>query len=668
MGSLEVFEAQFGVKQWESNLFKFLKTRYTPSNSRASHFYQIERQVYDSVIQLREASCGGTNGKIELDDQGFPKNLKSPLSLMLHNILGLTSYLSQIFAFESPPFRVSEDPAAPYVTTAITEKLRRDAMHGRWSLQLMKAATSAVMFDYAPMIQWVDTNTNRIQMRALDPYNTVVDEAVPIEDLGERGSFAYTTEMWSLSTLYATLVGLGDYATEAGKQLVADVTKLQNLSDDFLNMGNGFATGYGIFDTVLTSAASPSTDWATFGTEFEFTRKANGNGDRAVMFRDGNNLAVSTYLIKALPEWLQLPESKYGTASSHGLGIVPVWKIYTLGCLVLGVVKESIVTNRLNIACGAVRINMGNMQQVTFADILYPFQVADSRYEEARARIVRRELGRSGFYNREFIDEKTLDNKHVALKTATDQDGRLVDVRSVYLKDNIDGAALNAIIGSRADIAQLAATLVGNTPQMRGMRTPGNKLSGEVAMETTYAESTYRVYAMVFQETLIAPLREMLKRNLELTVADLSYVHKMDGKRHIVSAEDFRKSAFTFEISDGSSPAANAMSADAVNTLLANLAQMPALQGMFDLRTLFVLLAKRMGLTNVDSIPTPSQAQIDLIQSAKSPTVDSGDTSSSQTAPTNQPVLQDTGVANATAIVNAQQQAQPNMAATPLKN
>ena len=110
------------------------------------------------------------------------------------------------------------------------------------------------------------------------------------------------------------------------------------------------------------------------------------------------------------------------------------------------------------------------------------------------------------------------------------------------------------------------------------------------------------------------------------------------------------------------------MSAEAVNTLLANLAQMPALQGMFDLRTLFVLLAKRMGLTNVDSIPTPSQAQIDLIQSAKSPTVDSGDTSSSQTAPTNQPVLQDTGVANATAIVNAQQQAQPNMAATPLKN
>ena len=118
MGSLEVFEAQFGVKQWESNLFKFLKTRYTPSNSRASHFYQIERQVYDSVIQLREASCGGTNGKIELDDQGFPKNLKSPLSLMLHNILGLTSYLSQIFAFESPPFRVSEDPAAPYANPA----------------------------------------------------------------------------------------------------------------------------------------------------------------------------------------------------------------------------------------------------------------------------------------------------------------------------------------------------------------------------------------------------------------------------------------------------------------------------------------------------------------------------------------------------------------------
>lgn len=661
MANLDVLEAQFGVQQWESNLFRFIKTRYTPGNTRAAHFYQIERQVYDSVIQLRNASCGGGD-KMDLDDQGFPKNLKSPLSLMLHNILGLTSYLSQIFAFETPPFKVSEDPAKPYVTTAITEKLRRDAMHGRWSLQLMKAATSAVMFDYAPMIQWVDTGTNRIQLRALDPYNTVIDEAVPVEDLGDRGSFAYTTEMWSLSTLYATLVGLGDNATNAGKQLVADVTKLQNLSDDLLHMGNGFATGYGVFDQVVGAAVNPATDWSTFGTDFEFSKNARNGGDQAVLFKDGNNLAVSTYLIKSLPEWLGLPASKYGTAISRGLGVVPVWKIYTLGCLVLGVVEESVVTNRLNIACGSVRINMGNMQQVTFADVLYPFQVADSRYEEARARVIRRELGRSGIYNREYVDEKTLDNKHVALKKSTDDEGRLVDVRSVYVRDTIDGASMNALIGSRADIARIAAMLVGNTPQMQGLRTPGNKLSGEVAMETTYAESTYRVYAMVFQETLIAPLREMLKRNLELTVADLSYVHKMDGKRHIITSEEFRESAFTFEISDGSSPAANAMSADAVNTLLANLAQMPALQGMFDLRTLFILLAKRMGLTSVESIPTPSQAQIDLIESAKTPTVGGG--SSTSAAPT--PAPQDPGVANATAISDAQQQAQPNIAATPL--
>lgn len=642
LNKLREVEISFGVAPWEANLYRFVKTRYTPGNPNVSRFNSIENAVYESVLQLRQAACANS-GNADVDAQGFPKNLKSPISLMLHNILGLTSYLSQIFAFEHPPFRVSEDPAAPFVTTAITEKLRRDAFHGRWALQLMKAATSAVMFDYSPMIQWADTGTNRIHMRALDPYNTVIDEGVPKEDLGERGSFAYTTEMWSMSTLYATLVALGDNATNAGKKLVTDAIRIQTLSDDFLSMGIGYVTGSGIFDRVVgaglgAGGAGGATDWSSFGTEFEFSKSAssrNGSAsNNAVLFRDGNSLAVSTYWIKALPEWLGLPPTKYGTAASYGLGVVPVWKVYTLGALVLGVKRESSMANRLNIACGAVRINSGNMQQVTFADILHPFQVADSRYEITRAEVIRRQLGRSGIYNSQYVDPDTLDNKHVRLKTGQTPEGNPVDVRSVYLRDTIDGNSLAALIGGRSDISTLAAALVGNNPQMQGMRTPGNKLSGEVQMETTYAESSYRVYAMVFQETLIGPMREMLKHNLELTLADLSYVHKLDGKRKLVSSLEFKESAFTFEISDGSSPASNAMSADAVNTLLANLAQMPQLQGMFDLRTLFTLLAKKLGLNNVDSIPTPSQSQQILMQTLNSPGVSGGGAATPQTSAT----------------------------------
>ena len=225
-------------------------------------------------------------------------------------------------------------------------------------------------------------------------------------------------------------------------------------------------------------------------------------------------------------------------------------------------------------------------------------------------------LGRSGVYNGDLVDADTLNSKHVRMKKGREGD-QILAPQMAFMHDSVDGNSLNALIGEAGQMEYLASSTVGNTPQMRGQRTPGNKLAGEAAMEATYAEAPFRVHAMVFQETLVASLREQLKFNLKLAIRDLTYVDKGTGMRAQVSLGDYINSALSFEVSDGASPASKLVSPDAIGTLLSNVAQIPALQMLYDLRTLFNLFATSLGVTNIDSVPTPDVAQQQLVRLAQ---------------------------------------------------
>ena len=607
---------------WEQALSLMLRTRYTPPNTNVHKFQHIERMMYEAVIELREHYAKAASGiKEELDDNGFPTSLRTPSSIILNNVTSLVSYLSAIFAFQTPPFGVTSDPAKLHVTTAVREKLTRDSFKGRWTLHLMRAIMNAVVFNYAPMRQWVDVRTKTIQMRALDPYNTVVDDSVPPEELGTRGAYAYTVEMMSLATLYGELMTFpANGITKAGKAILDNVLDVRSIPEEVLRQGNGYMHTSGYIDQVISAlqASGGATDWAAFGTDQEF---ANLKPKRvSTMYVDGNRYAVSTYYVTALPQWLGLEPTRFGGEFNPVTGAIPTYRCLMLGPYLLAVAPESTQLNQLGISVGAVRMtasaSAGGGVSATYAELLAPYQVAATKLDNARYAAIRRMLGRSGIYNGDLVDTDTLDSKHVRMKKG--KDGQTVlTPQHAFLHDSVDGQALGVLIGEHGQLAQLASSTVGNTPQMRGGRTPGNKLAGEVAIEATYAEAPFRVHAMVLQETLIAALREQLKVNLALVLDDITFIDKSTGLRTKVNMQDFVDSALSFEVSDGASPASKLISPDAVGTLLSNVAQIPALQQLYDLRALFNLFATSLGVPNIDSIPTPDVAQQQLARLAQ---------------------------------------------------
>ena len=610
---------------WELALAQMLRTRYTPANKRIAQFQHIEEMIYEAVLELRAGKAGkyDASGNViaadDRDDNGFPKNMRTPSSIMLNNVTSLVSYLSAIFAFQTPPFGVTPDPANMHVTTAVREKLSRDSFSGRWTLHLMKAIMNAVVYNYAPMRQWVDGHSKTIRLRALDPYNTVVDDSVPHEELGTRGSYAYTVEMMSLATLYSELVSFpASGLTTAGQAILDNTLDIHTMPEELMRLGNAYVSGSGYVDYLAQGLSSGVTDWANFGTDSEFESKRPKR--LSSMYVDGNRFAVSTYFIKALPTWLGLEPTRFGGRFDPATGSIPSYRCIMLGGYLLAVAPESTELNQLSLSVGSVRMQSSGGIDATYAELLGPYQVAATKLDNARFDAIRRMLGRSGICNPDLIDPSTLNDRFPKMKKGKLADRALVP-QQAFMHDSLDGNALGVLIGEHGQLAQLASSTVGNTPQMKGQRTPGNKLAGEAAMESTYAEAPFRVHAMVLQETLIASLREQLKINLKLVIADLSYVNKETGERTLVTLDDYLRSALSFEVSDGASPASKLISPDAVGTLLSNVAQIPALQQLYDLRSLFNLFATSLGVPNIDNIPTPTVAQQQLMRLAQDPTV-----------------------------------------------
>lgn len=669
----------FQQTAWEAALAQELLTKYTPANKNLQKFDLVEKMMYEAVLELREhlatagtAKCGSASkGSNAVDDNGFPLTLKTPSSIILNNVTSLVSYLSAIFAFQTPPFGVTQDPAKLHVTAAVREKLTRDSFSGRWTLHLMKAIFNAAVFNYAPMRQWVDSRTQRIQLRSLDPYNTVVDDTVPYEELGSRGSYAYTVELMSLATLYAELLTFpAESLTTAGNAILSNVLDVYKIPEEVLRTGAAYAQGSGYVDELaaqaFASGLSTNTDWAKFGTDQEFSDKSPKRVK--MLYRDGNHFAVTTYYIRALPTWLGIEPTRFGGKYDPTTGSIPCYRAIMLGNYVLAIAPESTELNQFSLSVGAVRMQTSGAVNATYAELLMPHQVASTKLDNARYEAIRRELGRSGVYNADLVDADTLNDKHVRMIKGRDGDNILAP-QQAFMHDTVDGNALSVLIGEFGKMEYLAAATVGNTPQMRGQRTPGNKLAGEASMEATYAEAPFRVHAMVFQETLVASLREQLKINLKLALRDLTYVDKLTGLRAQVSMKDYVESALAFEVSDGASPASKLVSPDAVGTLLGNLAQIPALQMLYDMRTLFNMFATSLGVPNIDSVPMPSVAQEQLMQLAQAAQAGGGTAPATNTTSTNgaaAPTGVNNSAASPAARLAAQQAAQQATQANPV--
>lgn len=625
---------QFKQKQWELDLHSMLMELYNQS-SNVDRFANIEDKVYEAMKSSAKAKaeengvCGDEVKQHNFDRNGLPKNIKSPSLLMLTNVITLSAYLASIFAFKQGVFTITHDPANMLITRAVRDKTVRDASNHGWALQLLKTCYNATIFNFAPIHQYVDRRTSSIRFEALCPYNTGVDSAVPPENLDKDGSFMYTVRMKSMAKLYEFLSNTREeFLTSAGVKIRENVLNVVDVAKMAGSGGVEYVTGSGVYDLINKVSSGTGTDWNLFGTEHEFKKR---KGKRR--FIDGASLAVGTFWLRAAPEWLNLPPQTYGSTDTKNPAPIPVWEVTTVGSLIVAVKPLETNPHLIPAALGSVRVSTGSGSAYSFAEMVAPSQDYATKLDNARLQALRRSFGRHGVYNPTAISEEELNKPLAAMKNnPRDLDDKKLTANDAFSPSTFDGSAVAELIGTLAEVPAAAARMLGNTPQMQGSRIPGNKRPGEAAKEMSAAEAPFRTYAMVFQETCVAPMRKLLKLNYAAVLADIRYTEPASGELLAVTPEEYNAASIKYEVSDGLTPSAKTLTPEAVSAMITLVTQSQALQTKKDIGVLADVFASALGFDNFSDIPSADLAQRQFVERAQRV---QGDSQSPSTTPSN---------------------------------
>ena len=605
------------VNIWEEELvagFQYT-TRHSYGPKDRDKFSRILKSTYAALDAMEKKDPA----KDKLDANGLPLSIVSPSHIMLGNTLDVTAYLSSVYAFKNPIFSVSDILNALHVSDAVKAKIQKDAVTGNWALEMIKWVFNAAMFNYGPAELRLNTKTQTNSMRALCPFNTFCDPDVPLEKIPQEGLFAGYHEVVNLATLFRELSAVPEhYRATWGKRILTDIRTLKNLPVGAHGVPT-FHDPNSVFDSS-DGYANRTVDWGAFIQAGNAMESKTPTSTSEYLSRSQNKYVKTVYYRRALPEWLGLPVNTYPSSKGSTLSQLPIFKLVFLNnSILLSVEPVSEKHGLIPIAFAQLFSSTSLGTPHSFTALLEPVQQFASKLDNGRFAAMRRALSDRGIYNPEFINAEDMadasPNAKIPTNSKTLPEG--ASLNHAYLPLPFDGSSMAALLGMVGEVDTHAARIVGNTIQMQGGRLPGNKVASEAMREAQFSEGRFRVYAIVFQQTGLTPIKLMLRSNLGEITSSLVYVNKLTGRKEAVTPQEFRDNEFEYEISDGLLPGSKMITPEAASAMMTMVTQIPPLQGLYDLRTLFAMFGRSLGLEDMDKIPTPDVAQQQLQAAAQ---------------------------------------------------
>ena len=637
--------------QWQRSIVEAYRTVRSSGNSIRPRLQNIDTQMYKSLVNSVKYSTVDVKSD-DLDENGLPKDVAPPEATILTNALDLSAYLNTIYAFQTPMIGVPDLPDAMHVTTAIKDKLTRDATSGNWVLEMVKVIQNAVFYNFAPAEVRL-TADKLIRIQALDPYNVFFDESVAPERLAQDGMWAGYVEVATAAQFYRMLKAKSpESLTDIAIAVLEDFTNLHKYAEVNATaaLGNGYVTSnimhslsmclsaYGGTEDTRASSGSywATVNWDAFLADFQTDRS-----DAAKDLRSRGLVEVATVYRRALPEWLNLPEGKFRAAKSGSDTQLPVYKLTIVADTFLVAVEQVTESHGLiPIIFGQTAVKTGGGLPIAYTEMLIPAQSYSDKITLARLSSLRRLLSTRALYDSTVISPVAISDKSSTAQIPVNgntlrERGR--GLGEAYMALPFDASGASYLLGSLGDSASYAERISGNNAQMRGGHLPGNRVASEAARINSVGEGRFRVYAMVFQQTFMAALKLIIRSNLADCVNDLTYIDPTSRMRRAVTLEEYTYNKFEFDMSDGLMPSSKTVSPDAVSAVLSTVVQIPELRYMKDLGVMVSLLAKAAGIEGFDRIPPPSQQataamqQVGAQQATATPRPGNVDTQTAQT-------------------------------------
>ena len=585
----------------------------------------------------------------EEDTGAFPKDVVPPTQLMLAFADDLSAYLTSVFASKAQMFDVDDLPDELEITGAIDRKLSADSEDQRWQVEMVAAMQNAVKYNRSP-VEIRLTPEGKTKFKALCPHNTFYDSSVMQRNVATDAMFAGYVSLVNLAEVYRDMVATPEgFRTKLGHLFATNPLAAVSALIAMLHDGNSFSmkskkswslvsgvdigyhtpwrqlayganSGSSAADTEHNSSGVNTYNWGAFLDDVKNvnvtaeadtaeriaakTRAAGGKFERFVMYRRGR------------PDWLGLPAERWGDgANTAANSKLPVYKITILngvGLLAVEPIAED--HGMIPIVFGGVTVDTDGVAPLGFSYRLAPLQAYDKKGARARIAAIRRALADKIAYNSQMIDpahmkDRTSDQRiPVNPKTLNDPD-RPFDIRSAMYQLPSDMSGLSAILGDQNWVMDTARRVTGNSLQMQGGRTPGNKIAAEANREASISESRFRVYALSWQQTFMQTAKRLIRSNVLQQPNLLLYRDPVDGQMKAVDPARLAKIQWDFKMSDGMLPTEDTVSPDVLNAMFTMIVQIPQLQQDFPIRDLFIMLGMAAGFKNIGRLRRPMQEQ-----------------------------------------------------------
>lgn len=508
------------------------------------------------------------------------------------------TYQSSVFLTGTPIFGVVSSPENQDAAMQMEAVIEDQQIKGGWVRELMLFFRDGFKYNLSAIeVSWdrvitaeleTDLTKSRTEaipketiwtgnkLRRLDPYNVFFDSRVPPTEIHKKGEFAGWTEIMSRIELKALIARLPDKMTENIKEA---------FQSGLGSSGNTSGTYY--FprinpEAILSRDPRFTTNWMAWAG-LAPNYGANGN---SIEYKDVYE--VSTIYGRILPSDFGLRVPSPNTPQ--------IWKFIIVNNAVM------IYAERQTNAHGYLPILFGqpledglSYQTKSLASNVAPIQDITTSMWNSVIAARKRAISDRGLYDPSRVSEAHINNPNPSAKIPVRPSAYGKPLSEAYYAIPFRDDQSGIIMQETQNLLQMANYISGQNQARQGQFVKGNKTRDEYQSVMANANGRDQLCAMLYEDQVFSPMKEIIKTNILQYQGGVSLYSRSREESITIDPLKLRKSVLEFKVSDGLTPAAKLINADAFQTSLQVLGSSPQIGSQYNLGPLFSYLIKTQG-------------------------------------------------------------------------
>lgn len=614
--------------------------------------YMREQDTSKEQAQAKRANAYGDKTKFQ--------NITVPV--VLPQVESAVTYQASVFLTGSPIFGVVSNPLYMDQAMQMETIIEDQQIRGGWVRQLTKFFRDGFKYNFSGLeVEWAEVVTaaldtdvafsstqakpkeviwsgNRIQQ--LDCYNLIFDSRVPPAEMHTRGEFAGYTKLMSR-------IELKEYINKLPDKLVDNVVAAFESG-----LGSGGKGTYYV-PTLNPNAPTANNRYAGFNWS-AWAGLADATGK--IAYKDFYE--VTTLYCRILPSDFNLRVPAPNTPQ--------IWKLVIVnGSVLLYCERQTNAHNYLPILFGQPLEDGLSYQTKSLAENALPFQDITSAMWNSVIAARRRAIGDRGVYDPSRIASEHINNDSPTAKIPVRPSAYGKPVAEAYYPIPFRDDQSGLIMQETDQVLRMADKVSGQNPAKQGQFVKGNKTRDEFQTVMGNANGRDQLCAMLYEDQVFSPLKEMLKINILQYQGGTELYNRSKETQVKIDPVQLRKAVVEFKVSDGLTPADKLINADSLQTALQMISTSPQLNSAYNVGPMFSYLMKTQGARLTEFEKSPEQiAYEDAVRTWKEVTLEMAKNGVTQFPP--QPTPQQFGYQPAGQGVSPQQA--PTEVATRVNN